>query len=123
MNCSICNNKMSQGIYICTANDNRVLDSSDNLVFIHKANNIESGSEEIGSYNDVYYCSTDNYFEPYEKQITTEQEFINRTFEKYNSTKTIDEAIQIFVDGELGTIEVVKTILKTNNSQVTDWSF
>ena len=113
---------MSQGIYICTANDNRVLDSSDNLVFIHKVNNIESDSEEIGSYNNVYYCSTDNYFEPYEKQITTEQEFINRTFEKYNSTKTIDEAIQIFVDGELGTIEEVKTILKSSNPSPY-WSF
>jgi hypothetical protein len=113
---------MSQGIYICTANDNRVLDSSDNLVFIHKVNNIESDSEEIGSYNNVYYCSTDNYFEPYEKQITTEQEFINRTFEIYNSTKTIDEAIQVLVDGGLGTKEEVKTALKSYNPSV-NWSF
>ena len=113
---------MSQGIYICTANDNRILDSSDNLVFIHKVNNIESDSEEIGSYNNVYYCSTDNYFEPYEKQITTEQEFINRTFEIYNSTKTIDEAIQVLVDGGLGTKEEVKTTLKSYNPSV-NWSF
>jgi len=122
MNCPICNNKMSQGIYICTSTDNRVLDSSNNLVFIYKTNEIESNDEEVGSYNDVYYCSTDNYFEPYEKQITTEQEFINRTFEIHNSTKTINEAIQVLVDRNIGTSEEIKTILKSSNPLV-NWSF
>ena len=122
MNCPTCNNTMSQGIYICTSTDNRILDSSNNLVFIYKTNEINAEDEEIGSYNDVYYCSTDNYFEPYEKQITTEQEFINRTFEKYNSTKTINEALQVLVDNNLGTIEEVKTILKSSNPSV-NWSF
>ena len=123
MNCPTCNNEMSKGIYICTTTDNRVLDSSDNLVFIYKTNEIESNDEEIGNYNDVYYCSTDNYFKPYEKQITTEQEFINSTFQIYNSTKTIDEAIQVFVDTGLGTIEEIKNMLKSSNHSVTDWSF
>ena len=103
MNCPICNNKMSQGIYICTANDNRVLDSSDNLVFIHKANNIESGSEEIGSYNDVYYCSTDNYFEPYEKQITTEKKAQNdaqKAANRDNAKTSFFNIVSSFIGGK-----------------------
>tara|TARA_E500000331_G_scaffold333937_1_gene358609 strand:+ start:251 stop:622 length:372 start_codon:yes stop_codon:yes gene_type:complete len=123
MNCPICNNEMSKGIYICTTTDNRVLDSSDNLVFIYKTNEIESNDEEIGIYNDVYYCSTDNYFKPYDKQIESEQDFINSTFQIHNSTKTIDEAIQVFVDTGLGTTEEIKNMLKSSNPSVTDWSF
>ena len=122
MNCPKCNNSMSQGIFICTAEDSRILDSSDNLVFIHKPNDIESDSEEIGSYNDVYYCSSDSYFEPYDKQITSEQDFIDVTFQIHNSTKTVNEAIQVLVDCKLGTTAEVKSSLKSSNPTV-NWSF
>tara|TARA_Y100000592_G_scaffold60824_1_gene95058 strand:- start:2839 stop:3006 length:168 start_codon:yes stop_codon:yes gene_type:complete len=53
--------------------------------------------------------------------ITTEQEAINEFFPGDN-TKTIDDVIQTLVDGNLGTIEEVKEILKTHNPSV-DWSF
>ena len=121
MNCPTCNNEMSKGIYICTTTDNRVLDSSDNLVFIYKTNEIESNNEEIGNYNDVYYCSTDNYFKPYEKQITTEQEFINSTFQIYNSTKTISDIITELNKIYITDSESIK-VIKEHFTDVSDWS-
>ncbi len=53
--------------------------------------------------------------------ITTEQEAIDVVFPDDN-TKTIDDVIQTLVDGNLGTIEEVKEMLKTYNPSV-DWSF
>ena len=125
MNCPICNNQMNRGIFICTVEDSRILDNSNNLVFIHKTNEfvLDSDSEEIGSYNNVYYCSSDSYFEPYDKQIISEQDFIDTTFQIHNSTKTIGDAIQVLVDCGLGTTEEVKNMLKSSNPSVTDWSF
>jgi len=43
--------------------------------------------------------------------ITTEQEAIDTIFPDDN-TKTIDDVIQTLVDGNLGTIEEVKEMLK-----------
>ena len=53
--------------------------------------------------------------------IKTEQEAINVVFPDDN-TKTIDDVIQTLVDGNLGTTEEVKEMLKTYNPSV-DWSF
>tara|TARA_Y100001937_G_C7092694_1_gene318539 strand:+ start:258 stop:629 length:372 start_codon:yes stop_codon:yes gene_type:complete len=123
MNCPKCNNKMNQGIYICTANDNRILDSSGNLVFIYKTNQIDADDGEIGSYNDVYYCGSDSYFEPYDKQAVTEQELIQSVFKNKYTTKTIDDVLTKLVNAGLGTTEEIKNILKSSNPSVTDWSF
>tara|TARA_B100001094_G_C18032777_1_gene720994 strand:+ start:183 stop:560 length:378 start_codon:yes stop_codon:yes gene_type:complete len=124
MNCPTCNNEMSKGIFISTAEDSRILDNGDNLVFIFKTNEfvLESDSEEIGSYNDVYYCSTDSYFEPNEnKKITTEQEFINRTFQIYNSTKTISDIITELNKIYITDSESIK-VIKEHFTDVSDWS-
>tara|TARA_R100001015_G_C4539399_1_gene103783 strand:+ start:65 stop:232 length:168 start_codon:yes stop_codon:yes gene_type:complete len=53
--------------------------------------------------------------------ITTEQEAIDTIFPDDN-TKTIDDVIQTLVDGNLGTIEEVKDLLKLANPSV-NWSF
>ena len=53
--------------------------------------------------------------------ISTEQEAIDEVFPDDN-TKTINDVIQTLVDGNLGTIEEVKAILKSANPSV-DWSF
>jgi len=53
--------------------------------------------------------------------ITTEQEAIDTIFPDDN-TKTIDDVIQTLVDGNLGTIEEVKEMLKSSNPSV-NWSF
>ena len=53
--------------------------------------------------------------------ISTEQEAIDVVFPGDN-TKTIDDVIQTLVDGDLGTTEKVKEMLKTYNPSV-DWSF
>tara|TARA_Y100000592_G_C5394636_1_gene279960 strand:+ start:120 stop:287 length:168 start_codon:yes stop_codon:yes gene_type:complete len=53
--------------------------------------------------------------------ISTEQEAIDTIFPGDN-TKTIDDVIQTLVDGNLGTTEEVKEMLKTYNPSV-DWSF
>ena len=47
---------------------------------IYKTNQIDADDGEIGSYNDVYYCGSDSYFEPYDKQAVTEQELIQSVF-------------------------------------------
>jgi len=53
--------------------------------------------------------------------ITTEQEAIDEVFPDDN-TKTINDVIQTLVNGNLGTTEEVKAILKSANPSV-DWSF
>ena len=53
--------------------------------------------------------------------ITTEQEAIDTIFPDDN-TKTINDVIQTLVNGNLGTTEEVKAILKSANPSV-DWSF
>jgi len=53
--------------------------------------------------------------------ISTEQEAIDVIFPT-DDTKTIDDVIQTFVDGGLGSTEEVKRILKEHNPSV-DWSF
>ena len=53
--------------------------------------------------------------------ISTEQEAIDTVFPDDDS-KTINDVIQTFVDGNLGTTEEVKAILKSANPSV-DWSF
>ena len=53
--------------------------------------------------------------------ITTEQEAIDVVFPGDN-TKTIDDVIQTLVNGNLGTIEEVKDLLKSANPSVS-WSF
>ena len=54
--------------------------------------------------------------------LSTEQEVINAIFPSDN-TKTINDVIQVLVDGRLGATEEVKTILKSSNPSITDWSF
>ena len=53
--------------------------------------------------------------------ITTEQQAIDTIFPDDN-TKTIDDVIQTLVDGNLGTTEEVKDMLKSSNPSV-NWSF
>tara|TARA_Y100000817_G_C16707954_1_gene477943 strand:- start:238 stop:405 length:168 start_codon:yes stop_codon:yes gene_type:complete len=53
--------------------------------------------------------------------ISTEQEAIDEMFPG-DGTKTIDDVIQTLVDGNLGTTEVVKDMLKSANPSV-NWSF
>ena len=53
--------------------------------------------------------------------ISTEQEAIDEVFPDDN-TKTINDVIQTLVNGNLGTTEEVKAILKSANPSV-DWSF
>mgnify|MGYP003120581481 CR=1 FL=1 len=54
--------------------------------------------------------------------VTTEQELVNIAFPDDN-TKTINDVIQVLVDGLLGTTSEVKEILKSSNPQITNWSF
>tara|TARA_R110000796_G_scaffold165216_2_gene282010 strand:- start:603 stop:770 length:168 start_codon:yes stop_codon:yes gene_type:complete len=53
--------------------------------------------------------------------ITTEQEAIDTIFPD-DDTKNINDVIQTLVNGNLGTTEEVKAILKSANPSV-DWSF
>ena len=53
--------------------------------------------------------------------ISTEQELINNVFPDDN-TKTIDDVIQIFVDGMHTSTAEVKAMLKSANPSV-NWSF
>ena len=53
--------------------------------------------------------------------ITTEQQAIDTIFPDDN-TKTIDDVIQTLVDGNLGTTEEVKDMLKASTPSV-NWSF
>ena len=53
--------------------------------------------------------------------ISTEQEAIDTIFPD-DDTKNINDVIQTLVDGDLGTTEEVKAILKSANPSV-NWSF
>lgn len=57
MSCPNCiSGSLSNGKYICTTEDYRVVDSSDDLVWIIVTHDIPNDNEEINDYENIKYC-------------------------------------------------------------------
>tara|TARA_R110001583_G_scaffold62998_1_gene184607 strand:- start:577 stop:771 length:195 start_codon:yes stop_codon:yes gene_type:complete len=57
MSCPNCiSGSLSNGKYICTTEDYRVVDSSDDLVWVIVTHNIPNDEEEINSSDNIKYC-------------------------------------------------------------------
>jgi len=62
MNCTSCNKTMSDGKFICTTTDYRILDNSDNLIFVVSTHcGLESDDDEVNDSQNVKYCSCGYY--------------------------------------------------------------
>lgn len=61
MNCKDCEKTLKNGKYICSTDDYRIIDKSNNLVFIHETHTIPSDNVEIGDNTNVKYCSCGYY--------------------------------------------------------------
>ena len=58
MSCPNCiSGSLSEGKYLCTTEDYRVVDNNDNLIWVVQTHEILSNDEEINSYQDVRYCA------------------------------------------------------------------
>lgn len=57
MDCSSCEKSMSQGTYICSDSDFRIVDEDGNLILSTSDHDLPSGDDEIGTSSEVYYCS------------------------------------------------------------------
>lgn len=58
MNCESCNRTMSDGKYVCTTTDHRIVDSNNNLVQIIATHcGLPSDDEEVNQSEDVKYCT------------------------------------------------------------------
>ena len=57
MSCPNCiSGSLSNGKYICTTEDYRVVDSSDDLVWIIVTHDIPNNDDEINDYENITYC-------------------------------------------------------------------
>ena len=66
MICPKCDNQnLTEGIYICTESDYRVIDSDGNLVFIYEVHDFLEGDDEINSNRPIKYCSKCKYCRSY----------------------------------------------------------
>ena len=54
--CEDCNNSLCNAKYVCSENDYRVLDETDNLLQIVSEHDMEGNDEEIGDYNYIQFC-------------------------------------------------------------------
>ena len=58
MNCPNCVDKsLNDGKYLCSTGDYRVVDSSDNLVFIIETHELLNNDVEINDYQNIKYCT------------------------------------------------------------------
>ena len=57
MNCPSCiSGSLNDGKYLCTLEDYRVVDNSDNLIWIVETHDIPSDEEEINDSTNIKYC-------------------------------------------------------------------
>ena len=56
--CENCNSSLCNGKYICSENDYRVLDESDNLLKIIVEHDMDNNEDEVGDYNYIQFCTS-----------------------------------------------------------------
>ncbi len=56
--CEKCKNgTMQEAKYICRENDYSIVDLDNNLLKVLGSHDLDSADDEVGSFNNVYYCS------------------------------------------------------------------